>query len=132
MANDETTTNQDGMEQVDRVIRDMQEPDADTMAAVLGSGTADPQPSTSALAIPGGRQAPKRGGPRKIQHSGKCPRSAFRATEKPITKRAKLATRPSKDYEKGVDELEKLCGLLPEDHNNKKWNAINDKYGYNK
>ena len=132
VVNDERTTNQDGMEQVDRVIRDMQEPDADTMAAVLGPDAAEPQPSTSALAIPGGRQAPKRrGGPRKIQQSGKCPRSAFRAREKPITKRAMLATRPSEDYEKEVDELEKLCGL-PEDEYNKKWDAINDEYGYNK
>ncbi len=94
---------------------------------------ADIQPSTSEPAIPGGRQAPKRkGGLRKIQHSGKCPSSAFRAKEKPTAKRTKLATKPSEDYQKEVDELGKLCGLLPEDEYNKKWDAINDKYGYNK
>ena len=81
VVNDETTTNQDGMEQVGRVIRDMQEPDADTVAAVLGPEAVDPQPSTSEPARPRGEQAPKRrGGPRKIQHSRKCPRSAFKGT----------------------------------------------------
>ncbi len=116
VVNDETTTNQDGMEQVDRVIRDMQESDADIVAAVLGPEAVDPQPSTSEPARSRGKQAPKRRrGPRKIQHSGKFPRSAFKVTEKPLAKRVMLATRPSEDYQKEVDELEELCGLLPED-----------------
>ncbi len=64
--NNETTTNQEGREQVERVIQNMQEPDADTIAAVLGPETADPQPSSSGPIIPRERQTPKRrGGPEK-------------------------------------------------------------------
>ncbi len=111
----------------------MQEPDADIKAAVLGPETADPQPSSSGPMIPREGQAPKRrGGPRKIQHGGKCPRSAYREKEKPIAKRTKLATKPTEEYHNEVDELEDLCGLIPDDEYNKRWDAINDKYGYSR
>ncbi len=116
VVNNETTTNQEGRESVERVIRSMQEPDADTIAAVLRPETADPQPSSSGSMIPREGQALQRmGRPRKIQIGGKCPRSEYRGKEKPIAKCTKLATKATEEYQKEVDELEELCGLIPDD-----------------
>ncbi len=62
VVNDETTTNQEEREQVERVIQHMQEPDADTITAVLGPETADSQSSSSIPVVPMTRQAHKKRG----------------------------------------------------------------------